>query len=510
MSSNISSKATIAKNTTLLYARTVFIMLVTLYSSRVILQALGVSDYGVYTTVGGIVSILTVVIGPIDSAISRFLTYELGRGNKELIKRYFSTGITIMIVFSIIAVILLEIFGLWFINNKMVVDESRVSAANWVLHFSVAAFVLNMLASPYRATIIAHERMSLYAYIGILDAILKLSVAFLIAVSISDRLVFYAFLLFLVSIIILLIYFVVCNKRFDECKQIKIGIDRELFGDLFSFAGWNMFGAASSVCRGQGVNLLFNVFGGPIVNAAYGIANQVNGAVQSFVNNFTTALSPSIIKSYAASEKDYMMSLVYQGARFSYFLVLFFAMPLILETGYITKLWLGQTPEYSVVFIQMMLIYSLIESISKTIMAGVNASGKIRFYQIVIGSFQILILPVAYIILKLGYSPFAVLMAMVIIDIVAVYARVLMAKSIFGLSVGVYMWQVVARVVLVTIVALPIPLLLRLYMDETIYRFVVVVVVSVISTAVAVLYVGCSSSERSTLLNKLKSILRIK
>lgn len=508
MASNISSKSTIAKNTTLLYARTVLVMLVSLYTSRVVLKALGVEDYGVYTAIGGIIAFLSMVTGPIDSAISRFLTYELGRGDKDRLHRYFSTGLTTMIIFAVLSVIILETVGIWFLNNKMVIDESRVFAANWVLHLSIAAFVINLISSPYRAAIIAHEKMTLFAYMGILDAVLKLAVAFILMVSPIDKLILYTALLLAVSILVRFIYTVVCNKQFEECRTVKIGIDRELFKGLFSFAGWNVFGAMATFCRGQGVNILFNLFGGPIVNAAYGIAHQVNGAVGSFVNNFTTALNPSIIKSYAASEKEYMMSLVYQGARFSFFLVLLFALPLILEAEYVTQLWLGQTPDYSVVFIQLMLLFSLIESLSKTIMAGVSATGNIRTYQIVISLFQVIILPVAYVFLRMGYSPVAVLIAMVVIDIMAVIARMIMAKHIFNLSIKAFIWQVIMRVILVTAVALVIPLVLRIYMAENIWRFFVVVVASLLSTSITVLYIGCSSVERKAIIRKAQSFIK--
>lgn len=505
--SNISSKGTIAKNTTLLYGRTVLIMLVNLYTSRVILQALGVEDYGVYTAIGGIIAFLAVVTGPIDVAISRFLTYELGRNDKDRLHRYFSTGLTTMIFFSVLSIIVLETAGIWFLNNKMVIDESRVVAANWVLHLSVAAFVLNLLSAPYRATIIAHEKMSVFAYMGILDAVLKLSVALLLLASPIDKLILYAALLFVVSIIVWFIYTIICNKKFEECKPVRIGLDKELFSGLFTFAGWNVFGAAATFCRGQGVNILFNLFGGPIVNAAYGIANQVNSAVTSFVSNFTTALNPSIIKSYAASEKQYMMSLVYQGARFSYFLVLIFAMPLILEAKYVTHLWLGQTPEFSVVFIQLMLIYSLIESFSKTIMAGVNATGRIRVYQLVIGGFQVIILPIAYVLLLMGYSPVAVLIAMVFVDIIAVFARMVMAKNIFELSIWEFTKNVLFVSILTSLMALPIPLAFRYWMDEGLLRFFIVVGTGLFTTIISVLYIGCSRTERESILAKGRKVL---
>lgn len=504
MPSNISSKSTIAKNTTLLYGRTVLVMLVSLYTSRVVLQALGVEDYGIYTAIGGVISFLSVITGPIDSALSRFLTFELGRGNKDLLWRYFMTGMTIMIGFAIISIVLLETLGIWFIKEKMVLAANRTNAAYWVLHLSIAAFAFSLLLSPYRGVIIAHEKMSLYAYLGILDAILKLAIAFILKFSALDKLILYSTLLLGVSIFVFGVYFSICTRLFEECKKIKVGVDRQLFGGLFSFAGWNIFGAAASFCRGQGINILFNIFGGPIINAAYGIANQVNSAVNSFVGNFTTALNPSIIKSYASKEKEYMMSLIYQGAKFSYFLVLIFAMPLIIETKLVTKIWLGQTPEYSIAFIQMMLIYSLIESLSKTIMAGVHASGKIRMYQLVIGGFQIVILPISYILLHLNFSPIAVFIEMIIIDIIAVFARMVMAQKLFGLSIQVYMWQVIGKVTLTTIVALPIPLLAHTYMTENLFRFIIVLILCLLTTAFSILYIGCGKQERIAITQKIR------
>ena len=506
MSSNISSKSTIAKNTTLLYGRTVLIMIVTLYTSRVVLQALGVEDYGVYTAIGGVVSLLTVVIGPIDSAISRFLTYELGRGDQDKLKKYFSTGLTIMVLFSVLSIVVLETVGLWFLNNKMVVDSNRLIAANWVLHLSIAAFVVNIISSPYRAAIIAHERMSLFAYMGILDAILKLAVAFLLKISGYDKLIIYAVLLLLVSMLVRFIYTIICNKEFEECRKVKLSIEKELFGGLFSFAGWNMFGAAASVCRGQGINILFNLFGGPIVNAAFGIANQVNSAVGTFINNFTTALNPSIIKSYASSQNDYMMSLVYQGAKYSYFLVLLFALPLLLETEYITQLWLGQTPDFSVPFIQMMLIYTLIDAYSKTIMAGVHASGNIKMYQFVIGSLQVLLLPLAYILLKVGLTPIFVLFAMVVIDVVALFVRMIMARGIFSLSIIDFVKKVLFITLLTTLIAIPLPMFFRMIMPQGLVRFVIVICLSLITTIGSVLLFGCTKTERTSIFSKMKQV----
>lgn len=509
-SSEVSSKTTIAKNTTLLYVRTVLVLFISLYTSRIILKALGVEDYGVYSAIGGIVSILSVVIGPIDASISRFLTYELGRGDKEMLRRYFSTGLTIMLLFAVLAIIILESLGLWFLNNKMVIDENRLSAANWVLHLSILSFVVNMISSPYRGTLIAHERMSLFAYISILDVLLKLGIAFLILKSSYDKLIFYSLLMLLEAIVIRVIYSIVCNREFEESRKPKLGIDKELFSGFFSFTGWNLFGAAAGVSRDQGINILFNLFGGPVVNAAYGIAHQVNGAVSSFVNNFTTALNPSIIKSYASNQKEYMMSLVYQGAKYSYFLVLIFALPLLLETEYVTKIWLGQTPDYSIPFIQLMLLHSLIESLSKTIMTGTNASGNIKMYQLMVGGLRILTLPIAYILLKMAFSPSIVLLSILFIDVVALFTRMIIARSIFSLSFWTFVKKVLVVVSLATIVAIPLPFICKCFITESLLRFVIVLSVSVLSTAFSVLFVGCTRTERVSIVSKASQLLKRK
>ena len=271
-----------------------------------------------------------------------------------------------------------------------------------------------------------------------------------------------------------------------------------------------MFGGAASFCRGQGINILFNLFGGPIVNAAYGVAHQVNAAIENFVNSFTTALTPPIIKSYASSQKNYMLDLVYQGAKYSYFLIYLFALPIMLETEYITKLWLGQIPDYAVVFIQLMLVHSIIESLAKTIMAGVNASGRIRLYQIVIGGFQILILPISYYLLSLGLPPTSALVATIVIDCIALLVRVIMAQGIFSLSFTDFFKRVIIVTVVVTLLSVPLPLFLRLSLEESFFRFLLVSGLGLISSLVAILFIGCTSTERASIISKARSVLKLK
>lgn len=309
----------IAKNTLLLYFRMLFMMVVSLYTSRVVLNALGVEDFGIYNVVGGVVAMFSMLSGSLSAAITRFITYELGTGNQENLKKIFSSAVTIQLWLAILIIFLAEAVGVWFLNVKMNIPEIRMTAANWVFQFSVLTFAVNLISVPYNASIIAHERMSAFAYISILEAIGKLAIAFLVVVSSIDRLVFYAILMCVVALIVRLAYGFYCKRHFDECTYHFI-FDKDLLKRMFGFAGWNFIGAASSILRDQGGNIIINLFAGPTVNAARGIAFQVNNAIHGFVSNFMTALNPQITKSYASGNSDYMMILICQGARLSFYM----------------------------------------------------------------------------------------------------------------------------------------------------------------------------------------------
>ena len=312
-----SNNKRIAKNTLLLYLRMLFLMAVSLYTSRVVLSALGVEDFGIYNVVGGVVTMFSMLSGSLSAAISRFITFELGKGNLPKLKRIFSSSVTIQIILSAIIILLIETVGVWFLNAKMVIPEVRVEAANWVLQFSAITFVINLISIPYNAAIIAHERMSAFAYISILEALGKLVIAYLITVSPIDRLVFYAILMCAVALMVRLTYGRYCKKHFEECTYHFV-FDFALLKRMSGFAGWNFIGASSAVLRDQGGNLVINLFCGPAVNAARGIAFQVNAAINGFVVNFMTALNPQITKQYAMGNRDYMMNLIFKGARFSF------------------------------------------------------------------------------------------------------------------------------------------------------------------------------------------------
>lgn len=334
----------IAKNTLLLYFRMILTMLVSLFTSRVVLDSLGEANYGIYNVVGGVVAMFSVLSGSLSGAISRFLTYELGKKNMNRLKLIFSTSVNIQFLMSVIVIVLCEILGVWFTNEKMNIPADRMEAANYVLQCSIITFAINVISVPYNATIIAHEKMSAFAYIGILEVTLKLLVAYLIYISPSDKLMTYATLLLLISIILRMIYGIYCSRHFEEAKYHFV-LDKKIFREMSSFAGWNLFGNTAYMLNTQGVNMLINIFFGVTSNAARAIAVQVDTAVQQFVNNFMTALNPQITKSYAAGDLDYMYKLVCRGTKFSFFIMYIFIVPIVLEADTILGIWLKQVPK---------------------------------------------------------------------------------------------------------------------------------------------------------------------
>lgn len=495
----------IAKNTLLLYFRMIFIMLVSLYTSRVILNALGVEDFGIYNVVGGVVAMFTVLSGSLSAAISRFITYELGKGDKGKLNKIFSASVTIQLLLSLIIVVLIESVGVWFLNAKMTIPESRMMAANWVLQFSIVTFVINLVSVPYNAAIIAHERMSAFAYISILEAVCKLSIAFLIMISPIDRLIFYAIFMCIVSIIIRLTYGHYCKKHFEECTY-HFHWDKEILKKMFGFAGWNFIGASSAVLRDQGGNIVINLFFGSSVNAARGIAIQVNNAITGFVQNFMTALNPQITKSYASGNKEYMMTLIFQGARLSFYMLLLLSLPVLVNTHYILVIWLKIVPDHAVLFVQLILIFAMSESISNPLITAMLATGKIRNYQIVVGGMQMMNLPISYVCLRLGCMPESVLIVAIVISQCCLAARLYMLRGLIGLSSIKYLKTVYLNVLSVAVLSAIIPYLVSYNMKESFATFVIVTLIAVLSTASIEFFIGCNAKERYFVKRKLYAI----
>ena len=379
-------------------------MAVSLYTSRVVLNALGVEDFGIYNVVGGVVMMFTIISASLSSSISRFITYELGKGDTSKLRKIFSASLTIQLLLSLIIVILIESFGVWFLNTKMTIPTNRLIAANWTLQFSIITFVINLISVPYNATIIAHESMSAFAYISILEALSKLAIAFLITISPIDKLVFYAILMCSVAIIIRLVYGYYCKKHFEECNY-HFYWDMEILKKMFGFAGWNFIGASAGVLRTQGTNILLNIYFDPMVNAARGIAVQVNNAISSFSNNFLMAVNPQIIKSYATNDMHHFKTLVCGISKYSYFLMLILAIPIFLNMDFILTLWLKNPPPHSTNFAQLILIFCLVDSLSGPLWTSMQATGKIKNYLLITSFCLLLNLPIAYFALWIGSKP---------------------------------------------------------------------------------------------------------
>ncbi len=496
-----SNTSRIAKNTLLLYFRMLLTMGVTLYTSRVILNALGIEDYGIYNVVGGVVAMFGILSGSLSSAISRFITFELGKGDLDKLKRIFCTSVNIQVILIAIITILMETIGIWFLNNKMVIPEERLAAANWVFQFSVVTFAFNLLSVPYNAVIIAHEKMSAFAYISIIDCTLKLIVAFIIAYNPFDKLVYYGLLIMIVGAINRSIYAIYCKRHFEEATYRMI-FDKGLMKEMFGFAGWNFIGSSSALLRDQGGNLLINLFFGPTVNAARGIAMQVNAAVSSFVTSFTTAVDPQITKSYAAGDRDYMMKLVFQSTKFSFFILLFIALPVIITTPYLLNLWLVDVPDYSVSFVRLILIFTMSECFAHSLIKAIQATGNIRNYQLLVGGCQMMNLPISYICLRLGTPPETVLIIAIFISVICEICRLTMLKIMLNLPVQTFLKEVYFKSICVAVLAAIIPLCLNIYLPESIATCIIIVLISTICIGLTAYFVGCSKSEQAVVVKQ--------
>ena len=506
MSSETINNKRIAKNTLLLYVRMLFLMLISLYTSRVILNALGVEDYGIYNVVGGVVAMFSMISASLNSAISRFITYELGIGDLNKLKKVFSSSVTIQIGLAVFFLLIVETVGVWFVNYKMVIPVDRLVAANWCLQLSAITFSINLISVPYNAAIIAHEKMSAFAYISIIEAVGKLLIAWLILISPIDKLIFYAIMLAFMAIVIRYIYMYYCKRHFVECTYFFI-YDSSLLKRIFGFAGWNMIGTSSAILRNQGTDILINLFFGPAVNGAKAIANQVNAAIDGFVQNFMIAMNPQITKSYANGNHHYMLDLVMKGAKFSYFILLFLGLPILLNTGFILQLWLKIVPAHAVLFVQLIIVMTMCDSLSHTLVAAILAEGEIKLYMAVVGGLQMLNIPIAYIALWLGCIPEITVVIAIILSQVCLFTRILFLKRKVNLSVREYMYKVYFVIVSVTLLAALLPVCLKTIMNDGWLSFVLVTVVTLACTVVSIYSVGLSRDERQMVLLKTKEVI---
>lgn len=496
----------IAKNTLILYVRTLFIMLVALYTSRVILNTLGVSDFGICNVVGGVVGMFSVISSSLSTSISRFITFELGHGDINKLRRIFSTSVNIQIGIALIIVLLAECVGVWFVNNKLNIPADRLVAANWVFQCSLLSFATGLISVPYNACIIAHEHMSVFAYMSILETILKLVIVYMLLISPYDKLISYSILFFFVAIIMRVIYGWYCKSRFVECNY-KFIYDKPLIKEMTGFAGWSFFGNTAYMLNTQGVDMLINIFFGVTLNAAKGVASQVQNAVMQFVGNFTVAINPQITKSYASGEREYMNKLVCRGARFSYFLLLIFTIPIVCEADYILHLWLKTVPEYAPVFLRLMLFGTLMTLLGNTMLTAIQATGNIRRYQIWITITGCFVFPLTWIAYKLGLPPESTYVIYIVIYFLLNFVRVYIAKGLMNFPIRLYLFDVVFRVVIVSIIAFILPLLVIHYLEPGFVRLCISCVVGLISSLMTINILGLESVEREIIYKKVSHLL---
>lgn len=509
MTETVADNKRIAKNTLLLYVRTIFIMFISLYTSRVILNTLGVDDFGIYNVVGGFVTMFSVLSGSLSSSISRFITFELGKGDDKRLNSVFTTGVNIQISMSIIIVLLAESIGLWFVNAKMNIPSERMVAANWVYQCAIFTFVLGLLSVPYNALIIAHEKMSAFAYISVLEVILKLAVVYMLLLSPFDRLITYSVLILCVGAIIRFIYAFYCKRHFEECSYHLVH-DKPLFKEMTSFAGWNFLGNGAYLLNTQGVNILMNMYFGVVVNAARGVATQVDGALKQFVNNFTTAVNPQITKLYAQGDLNAMHKLIYRSAKFSAFLMIFFAVPFILETDTILTLWLKNVPDYSPVFLRLIIVASFVDTVlANSLVAAMFATGNIKRYQLIVTAIGCLVFPLSWIAFSLGFEPYISYIIYFIIYGILLFVRLFLLKDMVGLSVIMYTKEVLFKVIPVMGICFTVPLILTLFMKTGILRLFTVCATSVIVTSSTIFYLGLNPGEKTYILEIIKKKLRV-
>ena len=499
----------IAKNTMMLYIRMMFSMLVSLYTSRVILAALGVEDYGIYNVVGGFVAMFSLFSTSLSASVSRYLTFELGKQDKKQLRLVFTTSLFIHLLLGLVILILAEIVGVWFLNTHLTIPESRLYAANWVFQASLISFVFALLGVSFNASIISHEKMGAFAAIGIGDVTLRLLIVLFIGYASFevDRLILYSILMTLVVIVVQLAYYFYCKIKFEECS-LNFTYDKKCLKEMSSFAGWNFIGCSAGLLKEQGVNILLNIFIGPVLNAARGLAGSVNSAITSFAWNFMAALNPQITKNYALSNYSYTFSLVERGSKFSFYILFILALPVLLETDFILTLWLKNYPEHTVNFIRLILILSLCDIISNTLITLQLATGKIRNYQIAVGGTLLMNFPLSWLCLYLGYPPESTLVVAIFISLCCLFLRLFFLNRMVGLCIRHYLKEVCFNAIKVAILSSVVPIIMRITIDEGWISFLSVCIVSVISTGVVIYFFGCTLTERDFLKAKATSFLQ--
>ena len=485
----------IARNTMLLYIRMLIMMIVSLYTSRVVLEVIGVTDYGIYNVVGGIVSMLGFLNSSMSNAVQRFLSFEMGKGADGKVSHIFNIAMLAHLFIAIVVLIILEIAGTWYLNNHLVVPLDRMEAANWVLQCTIVTTFFSIMQVPYNGIIIAKEDMGIYAYISVFEAFVRLLIVYLLLIAPYDRLKFYAILMMTVTLVVLMINRVYCIKKYSE-THFRFVRDKSLLKDMTSFASWNMIGEIAWVMTGQGVNIILNLFFGPSINAARGLAEQVNAAVMRFINNFQVALNPQITKSYSSGDIEDMKKLLYMGTRISYYVLFFLAFPIIIEMDFILGLWLHDIPHHTTLFCQLILVCSLTACVSNLLAQVARAYGKIRKYQMIVSLFLMLNFPLSYIILLLGATAEMTVTINILIQGLLLFVRLFLIRPMIALSIRQFVVKAVIPIMIVTGSAMVLPIIWKYYVKTSVTNSLITILLALISSAISIFYLGMNKSER--------------
>lgn len=495
----------IAKNTLFLYVRMVVVMLITLYTTRALLGVLGISDYGIYNVVCGLVSMFGFLNTSMANGVQRFYNYELGKGHQNQISKIYSHAVAIQLLLSLVIILIVETVGVWYLNNKLVIPNDRVIAANWIFHFSMVNLFFVVISVPYSAAIMAYEKMNFYAIVSIIDAVLKLLIVYVLPYISSDNLIMYGLLMTSISIMDFILNFIYCRTKFSELK-FHVDFKKDLFGSMLSFSGWNIFGSFAHMFKNQGLNLVLNSFWGTAINAANGVAGQVNAAVNSLTANFLTAVRPQMIKSYASGNMDYLMKMLYSTSKLTFYLVMILAIPLILEIEPILNLWLGvgKYPEETISFCRLTILITLFDSFATPISTIVHASGKMKKFQIVCSCVILLVVPLAYISSKLGGSAEMTLVMGIFITIVTQFVRLHLISSIIDFSERQYYRKVFLPTQVVFVISLAANYAIYKIMPDGILYLFILFFTAVLVSSVAIFLIGINSSEKRIILSFVK------
>ena len=502
----ISNNKRMAKNTVLMYIRMLVLIIVQLYTVPVVLRALGVEDYGIYNVVGGFVAMFTFINGSLISGCQRFMAYAIGQKDDFALKRIFDTSVFVFVMLAMLLFLILEGVGIWFLNTRMNIPAERMAAANWVLQFSIYSLMVTVCTTPFNSAVIAHEQMSVYAYLSIFESLYKLLIAFAITILLVDKMVVYAILLFTSSLIVGLFYFFYSRKHFVETKKIRLRWDPAFLTDITSYAGWNMIGALAIMFRNHGLNILMNLFFTPVMNAAHTLASHISGLFTQFINNVYIATRPQITKQYAAGNINEMWNITYRSSKYAFYLMCYIAIPCIIELPAFLKIWLHEVPDYTVLFSRMMLISLLLDTITNQLIGVFQAEDKIKYYQTISSVILLSVVPLSYLVLKLESNPFIPYLIYVLVTVIYIISLVFVAQNKLNLNILSFFNEVIVKDLTVFIPSFLLTCFIVYFISPSYIRILITATSSVVIISCAIWLWGIDDVEKKAIL-KIKEVM---